>query len=308
MPNQPEINSEIETEINSEIETEINSIEITTEIKTGIHQDTQTECGYEYIAALELDNQSLRNQLFEARIFISNISLSEESFAENEALTHFYTGLPNYKMLKCIFNFISPHISSSGHNSTLTKFQRMMIVFLKLRLNLRMKDLAYRFGVSIATVSRVYKKLLYIMYLRLKHLIHWPDRAALQQTMPNSFHVSFGKSVVVIIDCFEVFIENPGNKLAKAQTWNCFNRKTRELTKSFYRLPAIITKQSAEIEKISRRKRQQWISNISRDDLKECAPIILCQLSRGQRQPPPATHMSVPPVCADQTRPAGHGG
>uniref|UniRef100_T1IH89 Transposase Helix-turn-helix domain-containing protein n=1 Tax=Strigamia maritima TaxID=126957 RepID=T1IH89_STRMM len=90
-------------------------------------------------------------------------NLSEESFAENEALTHFYTGLPNYKMLKCIFNFISPHISSSGHNSTLTKFQRMMIVFLKLRLNLRMKDLAYRFGVSIATVSRVYKKLLYII-------------------------------------------------------------------------------------------------------------------------------------------------
>uniref|UniRef100_T1IH87 THAP-type domain-containing protein n=1 Tax=Strigamia maritima TaxID=126957 RepID=T1IH87_STRMM len=57
---------------------------------------------------------------------------------------------------------------------------------------------------------------------------------------------------------------------------DCSNRKTRELTKSFYRLPAIITKQGAEIEKISRRRRQQWISNISRDDLKCISSWRVC--------------------------------
>ena len=38
--------------------------------------------------------------------------------------------------------------------------------------------------------------------------------------MPMEFRKSFGTKVVVIIDCFELFIERPSNLLAKAQTWS----------------------------------------------------------------------------------------
>ena len=45
----------------------------------------------------------------------------------------------------------------------------------------------------------------------MKDLIHWPDRDALQKTMPVYFQESFGKKVAIIIDCFEIFIERPSS-------------------------------------------------------------------------------------------------
>ena len=42
-------------------------------------------------------------------------------------------------------------------------------------------------------------------------LIFWPERDALQKTVPQSFQQSFGNEVAIIIDCFEIFIERPSN-------------------------------------------------------------------------------------------------
>ena len=51
-------------------------------------------------------------------------------------------------------------------------------------------------------------------------LIKWPDREALQRTMPFCFRVHYGLRVTAIIDCFELFIEKPINLLAKSCTWS----------------------------------------------------------------------------------------
>ncbi len=40
--------------------------------------------------------------------------------------------------------------------------------------------------------------------------------------MPQCFRENFGKSVTVIIDCFEVFIDRPSNVLARAATWSTY--------------------------------------------------------------------------------------
>ena len=56
---------------------------------------------------------------------------------------------------------------------------------------------------------------------RLKLMISWPVREQLWQTMPMCFQYAFGKKVVVI-DCFEVFIERPSNLLARAQTFSSY--------------------------------------------------------------------------------------
>ena len=83
-------------------------------------------------------------------------------------------------------------------------------------------DLAYRFGVSISTVSRIFSSWLTTMEIRLSPLIYWPEREELWQTMPQCFQYSFGKKTTVIIDCFEVFIEKPTNLLARAQTFSSY--------------------------------------------------------------------------------------
>ena len=75
--------------------------------------------------------------------------------------------------------------------------------------------LAYRLRVSSATISRNFN----VVYHQLKPLIIWPDRDALKKTMPMVFRNHF-PNCIVIIDCFEIFLERPTNLLARAQTFS----------------------------------------------------------------------------------------
>ena len=59
-----------------------------------------------------------------------------------------------------------------------------------------------------------------VMDVRLRPLIKWPEREELWRTMPRCFQYSFGKKTIVIIDCFEVFIDRPLNLMARAQTFS----------------------------------------------------------------------------------------
>ena len=111
----------------------------------------------------------------------------------------------------------------------LTLFQQFSCVLLKLRTNANIENLSHRFGVSCTTISRIFNKWLPHIDRRLHGLILWPDRKALQKTMPQSFQQSFGKKVAVILDCFEVYIERPSNLRARASTWS--NYKHHNTTK-----------------------------------------------------------------------------
>ena len=87
-------------------------------------------------------------------------------------------------------------------------------------INPSLEFLAYQFRILPATASRIFMKWLKQMDLRLQDLIIWPDRDALQKTMPMCFQASFGKKVAVIIDCFEIFIDRPSNLSARPSTWS----------------------------------------------------------------------------------------
>ena len=142
----------------------------------------------------------------------------EKSFVSDDfTLTH--TGLPNFKVLKAIFNHVSKTLPSDGVTK-LSHFQEFVCVLLKLKTDLPNKLLAYNFGVSASTISRIILKWLTQMDIRLKGLIMWPDRDSLRKTMPACFQKLFRKKVAVIIDCFEVFIERPSNLQARAMTWS----------------------------------------------------------------------------------------
>ena len=141
----------------------------------------------------------------------------EHYFANDDAEVRFYTGLPSFEILKKTFNFVAPHVKRQSLH--LNKFQEFVLVLIKLRLNVPHQDLAYRFDVSLTTVSRILSLWLMVMDIRLSPLISWPEREDLWRTMPQCFQYSFGKKVTVIIDCFEVFIDRPTNLMARAQTF-----------------------------------------------------------------------------------------
>ena len=65
--------------------------------------------------------------------------------AASENLIIHYTGLPNFKLLNTVFEFVESALPAS--RSKLTHFQEFMLTLMKLRRNLSNQDLAYRFTV-----------------------------------------------------------------------------------------------------------------------------------------------------------------
>ena len=128
----------------------------------------------------------------------------------------FYTGLASFNVLKTVF-IVDPPITTS---TKLSSFQEFVLTLMKVRLDSPLKDLAYRFRISVTTVSCIFVKWLDV---RLSScLIRWPDRDSLRKTLPQCFRVSLKKSVAVIVDCSEVFIQRPSSLLARASTWSSY--------------------------------------------------------------------------------------
>ena len=89
---------------------------------------------------LTLDNLELRSKNKESEI-------SVESFRNDDEKVKYYTGLPSFHMLMVVYRMLQNYIIDSNW-STLSKFQKLVLVLMTLRLNIPVHDLAYRFDVS----------------------------------------------------------------------------------------------------------------------------------------------------------------
>lgn len=69
-----------------------------------------------------------------------------DDYFDSDDKVCFYTGLPGLDSLKTILRFVEPHVNRES--KTLTAFQELVMVLMKLRLNVPQQDLAYRFDVS----------------------------------------------------------------------------------------------------------------------------------------------------------------
>ncbi|XP_034072475.1 uncharacterized protein LOC117546303 isoform X2 [Gymnodraco acuticeps] len=170
----------------------------------------QTDLTMEDIERMEDVLRQNTTELGDLRTKALDTKFNQESFENNEEKTKFYTGLPNFLVLLQVFQLCEPYIT----------FEQFILVLLRLRLNLPLKDLAFRFNISLSTASRIWHKLIDILHESTEFIIEWPERHVLQATMPMGFRQAFGCRVAVIVDCFEVFIERPSNLLARAQTWS----------------------------------------------------------------------------------------
>lgn len=111
------------------------------------------------------------------------------------------------------------------------QFLEFIITLMKTKLKCTYQDLAYRFGISVSTVSRIFDWWIDVMSTHLQFLILWPQREELMKTMPFFFKQNFGNKVAVIIDCFEVYIERPSSLIAQGMTWS--NYKHHNTVKFF---------------------------------------------------------------------------
>ena len=111
--------------------------------------EASTQMESEYIKELE----QLRLTVKDLMMRVSPPPFSEETFTTDESVK-FYTGLPNVKVLKAIYTHVLQAIAVNGRMK-LKPFQEFICVIMKLYLNCPMQDLAYRFKVSVSTISRI---------------------------------------------------------------------------------------------------------------------------------------------------------
>ena len=99
--------------------------------------------------------------------------MDESDFKDDEKVK-FYTGFASADILLATFDLISPGISQCK-NLALSKFQKFVCTLLRMRLNLQIQDLAYRYCVSAAVISKAFGEIIDLLFVNLKPAIHWPD-------------------------------------------------------------------------------------------------------------------------------------
>jgi len=155
-------------------------------VKVGVREPVKCDCASKV--------ESLQKELAYYKDKVDSLTMQlndhlppfcEESFISDE-YTLFHTGLPNFKLLKAVFDHVAKGLPADGA-SKLSQFQEFMCVMLKLRMNLPSEFISFLFHVSPATMSRVILKWLKRMDMRLSSLICWPERDTLRKTMPECF-------------------------------------------------------------------------------------------------------------------------
>ena len=141
----------------------------------------------------------------------------------------FYTGLPNAEAFRALYEFVepkarrmhywkgkkltkaehaSPRQTKMDHLRALTMEQELLLTMMRLKLDLLVHDLAFRFNVGEALISSVFFTWIKFLSNELSWLIMWPDQNIIKQNLPTMFRDYYPKCVV-IIDCAEVFIQTP---------------------------------------------------------------------------------------------------
>lgn len=150
---------------------------------------------------------------------IEELSWTEATFTRNDKKLLHFTGLGSMALFMLLVNVINDSLTEVRVRG-MSNFQKLLLTLMKLRTNTSFVGLGYRFNIHSTTASSIFQQTIIVLECALHYVVHWPDRDCLRAVTPACFKENFGKSVAVIIDCFEIKIERPGTNRAKALTYS----------------------------------------------------------------------------------------
>jgi len=101
----------------------------------------------------------------------------------------------------------------------LDPLNQLFMTLMKLRLNLRERDLAYRFGLAVSVVSKYFITWVCFLYNHLREVDWMPTAEQVKATLPHVFKEKYANTFI-IIDGSEVFIETPNDLQLQSSTWS----------------------------------------------------------------------------------------
>ena len=135
--------------------------------------------------------------------------MTRDSLVNDDNKVKYYTGLPSFEVLNALIKFVSVGVPSSFLGGPCDVFEQIMMTLMRLRLNLGIHDLGYRFG-------RYFNKWLGVLAVKLSAFIKWPDRDKLRKTMPMEFR-KMHNNYRLLRDIYT-------SLLARAQTWSNYKK------------------------------------------------------------------------------------
>ena len=96
---------------------------------------------------------------------------------------------------------------------------QLFLTLIKLKLNLKLKDLAFCFGISPSVVSRYINTWICFLYQHLKEIDWTPTVNQVISTLPHSFKNLY-PNTFAIIDGTEIFMETPSDLCMQSSTWS----------------------------------------------------------------------------------------
>ena len=117
-----------------------------------------------------------------------------------------------------------------GYKETHTKrrkkldsLNQLFLTLIKLKLDLNIRDLAFRFQVSTTTVSRYFITWVCFLYNELKEANWFPTKEQVAGTLPHSFRLKY-PNTVAIIDASEIFVETPSDLVLQSTSWSSYKQ------------------------------------------------------------------------------------
>lgn len=173
----------------------------------------QEECSFCVCRRAEINRLLEENRRLKKEL--SQKTMDEEFFKDDDTKVRFYTGLPSFAVLMGILDQVFPTLQQNSRK--LSPFQMLLLTLMRLKLNLPDQLFAHLFSVGRKTASSIFKETVSMMYKRLNPLVVWPDRPCLQTIMPQQFIETFGSHVAFIVDSIEIDIDRVSNVKSKAQ-------------------------------------------------------------------------------------------
>ena len=178
------------------------------------------------IELLKAENHRLKSQLAQARQAPFRI----ECIADNDSLVLLYTGFPSYDVLLTFFTFLGPAVNQlrywgcrtrtrTRRRMKLDPLNQLFMTLVKLKLDLSVRDIAFRFQISSTTVSRYFITWVCFLYQELREIEWFPSKDQVAGTLPFSFRERY-PTTVSIIDASEVFIQTPPDLMLQSTAWS----------------------------------------------------------------------------------------
>nr|XP_050032323.1 uncharacterized protein LOC126528488 [Dermacentor andersoni] len=204
--------------------------------KDSCEAETETMLTMVDISALTLENAALKDkvacleeQLASAKKKNAELEMknkpvpirkiTRDIVMKSQKAVKFHTGVVSAEMFAALLQMVLSAWSPTTR-TTLDPKQQLILVLMRRRLGLLTEDLAFRFGISVTSVSRIFHSWLDVLAENFKNLLIWPYRRTLQSRCPEAFRDAAFKNVRGIIDCTEIFIERPTSMTARSQTYS----------------------------------------------------------------------------------------